>query len=95
MISFSVQSDRVTKAAFMTTGTSGVWHINAMRFIALVMDGLRIRLLFLQGFATEHGTHEGALHPIRMSSDERASFGSFGAAGTAGSTFAFFSSVTH
>ncbi len=95
MISFSVQRDSVAKSAIMTAGASCAWNINTMCFVAFVMTSLCVALLLLNRLATDHGTHERTLHPVRMSRNKGTLFRSFCAAVAGDRTFAFFNIIAH
>jgi hypothetical protein len=80
----------------MTTGASCLWGIDAVSLITLGVAGFGVSLLLLDHhFATEHGTHKRALHPVRMRCHEGALFGSFSAAVAARCAFAFFGIIAH
>ena len=76
LISVRLQGNRVNEASLMTTGTSGFRDLRAMAAIAFIVIGLTGG----GRFAAKHGTHEGTLHPIRMSSNKGALFWAFSVA---------------
>ena len=93
MVSVRIDGDRVTKSICMTARASSARNIDTMSIIALVV--ITLRTLLLGCFATEHGAHEGTLHPVRMGGDEGTLFGTVVGAFAVRWAFARFSIVSH